>query len=65
MNGFDATKEIRRIEQTNGTTHPVVIIGLSGNAREMFSEMSAEVGMDDYVVCFVLFRFYFANNLFR
>ena len=50
MNGFEATKEIRRREKDEGSAKPVVIIGLSGNARGVFSELGAGVGMDDYVV---------------
>ena len=52
MNGFEATKEIRRRERERGAeaSSNVVIIGLSGNAREVFSEMGESVGMNDYVV---------------
>ena len=51
MNGFDATKEIRRREKEMGIAKGVVIIGLSGNARGVFSEMGQSAGMNDYVVC--------------
>ena len=50
MNGFDATKEIRRREKEMGIAKGVVIIGLSGNARGVYSEMAHSAGMDDYVV---------------
>ena len=50
MNGFEATKEIRRREKEMGISKGVVIIGLSGNARGVYSEMGESAGMDDYVV---------------
>ena len=50
MNGFEATKEIRRREKEMGIAKGVVIIGLSGNARGVYSEMGHSAGMDDYVV---------------
>ena len=51
MNGFEATKEIRRRERARGDgASQVVIIGLSGNARGVFSEIGASAGMNDYVV---------------
>ena len=50
MNGFEATKEIRRREKEMGIAKGVVIIGLSGNARDVYSEMGQSAGMDDYVV---------------
>ena len=49
MNGFEATKEIRRREKERAKK-PVVIIGLSGNARGAFSEMGQRAGMNDYMV---------------
>ena len=65
MNGLEATKEIRRREKERRrreeerrgreeemmkTKEEVIIIGLSGNARDVYSEMGQSVGMDDYVV---------------
>ena len=52
MNGFEATKEIRRreVERGDSKAKGVVIIGLSGNARGVFSEMGLSAGMNDYVV---------------
>lgn len=50
MNGFEATREIRKIEKERKTKNPIVIIGLSGNAREAFAIQGVEAGMNDYIV---------------
>lgn len=48
INGFKATEMIRQREVVEKRT-PVTIIGLSGNARETYSEQGMKAGMNDYL----------------
>lgn len=48
MNGFDATREIRKIEQTENRAH-VPIIAITANAMQGDREKCLESGMDDYI----------------
>jgi hypothetical protein len=57
MNGFEATKEIRRLEE--GTENRIAIVGLSGNARGVFAEMGLDSGMTDYMVKYSFFSFFY------
>ncbi len=43
MNGLEATKKIREMDKE------IVIIGLSGNARQEHQTMAMEAGMNDYI----------------
>ncbi|GAB4310838.1 MAG: hypothetical protein Kow00127_00550 [Bacteroidales bacterium] len=47
MNGYEATKEIRRMEQQKGTHIP--IIALTAYAMKSDREQCIEAGMDDYL----------------
>ena len=38
MGGLEATERIRATEASRGTTKPVPIIGLSGNARQVLEQ---------------------------
>jgi two-component system, sensor histidine kinase and response regulator len=58
MDGFDATRRIRRIEKessANGASRPggksprVPIVGMSAHALKGFQDRFAEIGMDDYI----------------
>jgi CheY-like chemotaxis protein/HPt (histidine-containing phosphotransfer) domain-containing protein len=58
MDGFDATRQIRRIEkeigsnsnsQPNGKPWRIPIIGMSAHAMKGFQDRFAEIGMDDYI----------------
>lgn len=48
MNGFDATREIRKIESRDGRPH-VTIIAVTANAMQGDREKCLEAGMDDYL----------------
>ena len=48
--GREEERRGREEEMMMKTKEGVVIIGLSGNARDVYSEMGQSVGMDDYVV---------------
>ncbi|MBT3354932.1 MAG: response regulator [Candidatus Scalindua sp.] len=47
MNGWEATKEIRRIEKTNGGHIPIIAITATAIKEEL--EKCLIVGMDDYI----------------
>jgi len=47
MNGWEATKEIRRIEKTNGGHIPIIAITATAIKEEL--ETCLIVGMDDYI----------------
>lgn len=48
MDGFDATRQIRRIEQETGCHHQL-IIAMTANAMAGEKDKCIEVGMDDYL----------------
>jgi predicted ATPase/signal transduction histidine kinase/CheY-like chemotaxis protein len=48
MNGIEATRVIRKIEQTQKKAL-TRIIGLSGNARDVYETRALSVGMNDYL----------------
>jgi len=47
MNGFEAARAIRRLEELNGTRTP--IIALTANAMAADRELCLDAGMDDYL----------------
>ena len=47
MNGFEAARTIRRLEEANGTRTP--IIALTANAMATDRELCLDAGMDDYL----------------
>jgi CheY-like chemotaxis protein len=47
MNGFEAARAIRRLEETSGTRTP--IIALTANAMSSDRELCLNSGMDDYL----------------
>ena len=54
MNGFDATKEIRRLEEAGELPCPpnaqkTMIIALTASASETAHDMCIGAGMDDYI----------------
>eukprot|EP01113_Clastostelium_recurvatum_P026211 TRINITY_DN3146_c1_g1_i2.p1 TRINITY_DN3146_c1_g1~~TRINITY_DN3146_c1_g1_i2.p1 ORF type:complete len:344 (+),score=70.46 TRINITY_DN3146_c1_g1_i2:152-1183(+) len=50
MNGRDATRIIRQRERERGVVSTIVIIGLSGNARQSQIEGAMELGMQHFIV---------------
>jgi len=48
MDGFEATKKIRELEKKENLP-PAYIIGISGNAREIYSAQGIACGMSDYL----------------
>jgi len=49
MDGYDATHEIRKIEETRNTQHPVRIIAMTANAEKGEMDKCIDLGMDDYI----------------
>eukprot|EP01117_Protostelium_nocturnum_P003161 TRINITY_DN1409_c0_g2_i1.p1 TRINITY_DN1409_c0_g2~~TRINITY_DN1409_c0_g2_i1.p1 ORF type:complete len:1959 (-),score=798.60 TRINITY_DN1409_c0_g2_i1:751-6627(-) len=49
MNGLQATKMIRQYEVDNPKLLQVKIVGVSANARDIYSAQSMEMGMNDYI----------------
>ncbi|PKP24022.1 MAG: hypothetical protein CVU06_05545 [Bacteroidetes bacterium HGW-Bacteroidetes-22] len=49
LDGLEATKEIRKIEQESKTTTPIKIVALTANAMKEDKEKCLEAGMDDYL----------------
>jgi CheY-like chemotaxis protein len=47
MDGFEATRNIRKVETTNGCHIP--IIAMTANAMEGDREACIKAGMDDYI----------------
>ncbi|KAI8817329.1 uncharacterized protein EV422DRAFT_542429 [Fimicolochytrium jonesii] len=50
MNGLEATGHIRALEESNASAVKVPILGLSGNARDVFRERAISAGMNRYLV---------------
>jgi len=48
MDGFRATKEIRRFERSNGSKH-IPVIALTADVQKGIQEQCVESGMDDYL----------------
>ena len=48
MDGYEATRQIRRLEKTLGTKQ--VIIGLSAGASADERDAALSAGMDDYLI---------------
>lgn len=49
MNGYEITKEIRKIENLNNVENPVAIIALTANTYENDKEKCLSIGMNDYL----------------
>mgnify|MGYP001322417636 FL=1 len=49
MDGFDATKAIRKLEAEGKITHTNIIIAMTANAMAEEKEQCIEVGMNDYL----------------
>ncbi|WP_085284779.1 response regulator [Colwellia chukchiensis] len=49
MDGIEATKAIRQLEQTSQSNHHMPIIALTANVQQGIEELCQEAGMDDYV----------------
>lgn len=49
MDGFEATKEIRKIEKEKNEEKPILIVALTANASEEDKKKCLESGMDDFV----------------
>lgn len=49
MNGYEITKEIRKIEKLNEVENPVAIIALTANTYENDKEKCLSIGMNDYL----------------
>ncbi len=49
MNGYQITREIRKIEKENNEENPVAIIALTANTYENDKEKCLSIGMNDYL----------------
>lgn len=49
MDGIEATKEIRKLEQTTHNKHRMPIIALTANVQQGIEQLCNEAGMDDYL----------------
>lgn len=49
MDGFQATKKIREIEEERETHHPILIVALTANANEDDKERCSQAGMNDFI----------------
>ncbi len=49
MDGFAATRQIRRVETSRGERTPVPIVAVTANALQGDREKCLEAGMDDYI----------------
>ncbi|MBJ7550411.1 ATP-binding protein [Marinomonas ostreistagni] len=49
MDGYEATKAIRKLEQNSATSNNVVIVALSANAMKGDDQLCFDAGMDDHV----------------
>jgi osomolarity two-component system sensor histidine kinase NIK1 len=49
MNGYDITREIRKIEKEKEVLNPVAIIALTANTYENDKEKCLSIGMNDYL----------------
>jgi len=49
MNGMEATKKVREFEKENPKVDPLIIIGVSANAREGHQKGATDIGMNSYV----------------
>ena len=49
LDGIDATKQIRDIEQEKGVLHHIPIVAMTANTMKGDRERFLEVGMDDYI----------------
>ncbi|KAL0483170.1 hybrid signal transduction histidine kinase K [Acrasis kona] len=50
MDGLECTRQIRLVEKARGDGQQVMIIGLSGNARQEHQEQGFQAGMDEYLI---------------
>jgi CheY-like chemotaxis protein len=49
MNGLEATRQIRRLEEASTLTYSVPIVAVSGNARPEWAERARDAGMDGFI----------------
>jgi CheY-like chemotaxis protein len=49
MNGYEITREIRRIEKERGTENPVPIIAITANVLSNDRDKCFEAGMNEYL----------------
>lgn len=49
IDGYEATKEIRKIEKSRNEEKPTIIIALTANAGENHREKSLTIGMNDHI----------------
>ena len=49
MDGFDATREIRKLDLRTLNSRPVPVVAMTANVMSGDRERCLEVGMDDYI----------------